>query len=197
MLLYKFKSLEKFDHTIDILLNERLFCASFKKLNDPCEGLYNYIGAFNKAFSPAFDISKTKRIPDKKICSLSESLSDVRMWSYYANSHKGIAIEIELDENEVEQIIYIKNLLEKTGQAKSEYILTRKTNHWGYENEYRILSNKKHYPIKNKIRAIYLGLRIAPLHKKLLKKMISLDIHIYETELETESIKIIKGKCIR
>lgn len=40
MKLYKFRSLDNIEFTFDILLNERLYCANYKDLNDPFEGIF-------------------------------------------------------------------------------------------------------------------------------------------------------------
>ncbi|RXJ95884.1 hypothetical protein CRU94_04535 [Arcobacter sp. AHV-9/2010] len=39
-LLYKYTSLKKFDQFVDMIINNRLFAAPFKKLNDSMEGFY-------------------------------------------------------------------------------------------------------------------------------------------------------------
>ena len=40
MILFKFKSLGTLDHVLDILLNDRLYCAPYSNLNDPFEGQF-------------------------------------------------------------------------------------------------------------------------------------------------------------
>ena len=41
MKLYKYRSLRRnLDFVLDILLNERLYCANYTALNDPLEGYY-------------------------------------------------------------------------------------------------------------------------------------------------------------
>ena len=43
-LLFKYRSLENWRWLLDILVNNRLYAAPFKDLNDPMEGRYFYFG---------------------------------------------------------------------------------------------------------------------------------------------------------
>ena len=43
MKLYKFRSFDNIEYTLDILINERLYCSSHEALNDPFEGLFSTI----------------------------------------------------------------------------------------------------------------------------------------------------------
>lgn len=199
---YKFKSLECIEHASDIIINEQLYCADYDKLNDPFEGLFFYIirhGAFSPAFSNDFDsqVKECKNIlVPFKICSLSKELSDVRMWSFYANDHKGIAIEIDFTdfEKDIKEIHYSEALPEYNLTTHEPHdlaeILTKKTNHWSYESEYRIIHENTYYSIKGRIKKIYLGQRILDIHLEILKKIIPSAIPIYTTKLDTSEIKI-------
>ncbi len=40
MILYKYRSLANFEHVLDIILNQRLYCSTYPELNDPFEGIY-------------------------------------------------------------------------------------------------------------------------------------------------------------
>ncbi|MGD9874527.1 MAG: hypothetical protein AB7T27_09695 [Kiritimatiellia bacterium] len=39
---YKFKSAAQIPHALDIILNNRLYCADWSSLNDPMEGVFSY-----------------------------------------------------------------------------------------------------------------------------------------------------------
>ena len=56
MKLYKFRSFENIEFTLDIIMNERLYCAQHKSLNDPFEGLFSTIewksGIVRSVFRP-------------------------------------------------------------------------------------------------------------------------------------------------
>ena len=155
MKLYKFRALDKLEYVLDILLNERLYCSTYEALNDPLEGLFytiiNPLGTSKR-------LRQYKRIDDLptynsdlRICSLSSSFEDIRMWSHYANGHTGVAIEIDF-ENHINDVIEVnyESGLQKHGTtilagATPTDVLSYKTEHWGYEEEYRIIINDNHY----------------------------------------------------
>lgn len=205
MKLYKFKSLEHIEYASDIIINEQLYCADYDKLNDPFEGLFFAIirsGAFSSGFANGFDmqVKECKKILEPfKICSLSKESSDVRMWSFYANDHKGIAIEIDFTgfEKDTKEVHYLESLPEYnlTTHDPAE-ILTKKTNHWWYESEYRVIQKNAYYSIKGRIKAIYLGKRILDVHLEILKKIVPSAIPIYTTKLDTSEIKIKPDKLL-
>ena len=116
MKLYKYRSLAEYiEHTLDILLNERLHCAPYDELNDPFEGVFlsvahiprnmafsndarTWIRLWGASYCQITKIIGKYPIPGgTRVCSLSASLSDVRLWSHYADGHKGIAIEIDFE----------------------------------------------------------------------------------------------------
>ena len=67
MKFYRFRSLEHFEYTADILLNKRLFASDFRKLNDPMEGAFKLLPDIDKKLSDAIIEAKS----DLRICSLS------------------------------------------------------------------------------------------------------------------------------
>jgi hypothetical protein len=209
MFLYKFKSLRNFDHVLDILLNERLHCAFYKDLNDPFEGIFWNV--FGPAYIPSLTaapivIPRSRKIASiddfviedecKNICSLSALKSDARLWSYYADNHKGIAIEIDFTgiEGDVSKVKYFPNLPEGgttllAGSSAKE-ILSYKTTHWQYEEEYRIIYKDKYFPILKRIIAIYLGPRISESHIELLMKVCPKGVTIFRTKLNHQEVTI-------
>ncbi len=109
MKLYKYRSLTNLEYTFDILLNERLHCAPYDQLNDPFEGLFFSVahwggmsGIVAGSMMPGrgYGFVPTVKSPRSlseltipggtRVCSLSASLSDVRLWSHYADGHKRI-----------------------------------------------------------------------------------------------------------
>ena len=120
MKLYKFRSFDNIEFTLDIIMNERLYCAHHNDLNDPFEGLFSTIewkggGIVRSIVQPIVrpivsdlqgnypqTVFKTlDELPslgnDTRICSLSSSMADVRMWSLYASGHTGCVIEVDLE----------------------------------------------------------------------------------------------------
>lgn len=214
MKLFKFRSLSNVDHTLDILLNERLHCAPYDKLNDPFEGIFisvTHLGSMNSTLlgSMALGSHRTVKRPrsisslyipsmlgGKRVCSLSESKSDVRLWSHYSAGHAGIAIEIDLDADIecLHKVDYVEQLKEfgntlMTAPNPSE-ILKIKSKHWEYEQEYRLISEEEFFSISGKITGIYLGLRTSDHMREMLLRVVGKSIPIYSTKLNEQKIEI-------
>ena len=94
-----------------------------------------------------------------RICSLSASAYDVLLWSHYAEGHNGIAIEIDVSglEATIHEVKYINKLPQHTSYSLGysllnvlslEQLLTKKTKHWKYENEYRLLCKDKYFDLQ-------------------------------------------------
>lgn len=228
MILYKYRSLANFERILDIILNKRLYCSAYPELNDPFEGIFEttiypmVFGTLTPAMRRGLVESRSKaykkvevlfggEIDKIKICSLSSDLNDVRLWSYYADGHKGIVFEIDFSglETKFHQVQYLEKLpwgasphVVRPERAKPEDVLSRKTNHWKFESEYRIieesknLSEGKYFDIRGRIKAIYLGTRTNDTHHKLLKKVVPREIAIYTTKINEEKIIVEPGKLI-
>lgn len=220
MKLFKFRSIENnTEFTLDIILNSRLYCAHHRELNDPFEGLFSSTeikeGGMTRpmirpmirplirpmitttsikksyiAIDQLFDLDS-----DTRVCSMSSTMKDVRMWSLYADAHTGCVVEIEIEnETELSRVTYGKGLQKFENIPEEELsireILSYKTKHWEYEREYRIITCKKFYSIKNKISAIYLGTRTKQIYKDLLIRITPSEIPIYETALDKNKVEI-------
>jgi len=228
MKLYKFRSFEKIERTLDIISKERFFCARHQDLNDPFEGLFSTIeyketgtvgspigspvgSPIGSPFShPSPRSSETiyksvNELPSLKrevrVCSLSNELSDIRMWSYYAAGHTGLAIEIDIHKGELKDLYEVeysnglKSFASKlSSDTKAHEVLSFKTNHWAHEKEFRVITDDEFIPIDRKITAIYLGLRVKNTHKEMIKRSVQNEIPIYEMRMEYKSVSIIPGK---
>ena len=209
MIFYKFRSLQNIEFVLDIIFNERLHCALYSNLNDPFEGLFHTITKPTNNFLSSLikEIKTCKTIEDlyfevekSKICSLTKSLHDVRLWSHYADGHKGIAIEIDFSENEknIYKVKYVPSIQEfelgKTFLGSlainplPTHVLSFKTEHWSYEDEYRIIQSENYYSISGRIKSIYTGHRISNFHLDLLKKLVPSQIPIITTNINTKDI---------
>lgn len=211
MILYKFKSLHNIEYVFDILHNQRLFCTKYSSLNDPFEGLFlaiipiGYISPFIKPhkYKKLKNIDDLTQLEHTKICSLSDNLNDVRLWSHYADGHRGIAIAIDFSniESDLHKVKYSTELPEFGDTILTSpmppQVLSIKTNHWEYEAEYRIIQDKDYYPINGRIKAIYAGQRITDFRIELLKKITPEGISIYDTKLNTEKVLIEPDKLLR
>jgi hypothetical protein len=217
MKLYKYRSLENLEHVLDILLNERLHCAPYDKLNDPFEGVFlsvAHMGSIvgfpmmpGRGYGYGHHIVKSPKslselpIPGgTRVCSLSASLSDVRLWSHYADGHKGIAIEIDFEgmESQPHEVEYANQLKEidnalSTGTETTQ-ILRVKTNHWAFEKEFRIISEEEFIPTLGRISGVYFGLRTPELLQKTLLRSTPKTISVFSTKLNNNSIEIEQDK---
>ncbi len=144
------KNEKDFDRLKEIIETGKFWCSKFSELNDPMEGVFK---------ADKFKIEHLYENKIKyKICSFSgkKDSFDPLMWGYYANGFKGVAIEVEvkdedkkITENEpliirnnddiyeaIHKISY-QDLSEETNDIKE--ILSRKKENWKHEEEYRFL----------------------------------------------------------
>jgi hypothetical protein len=223
MILYKYRSLANLEHVLDIILNQRLYCSTYPELNDPFEGLFvitttitidrflkNKKHPLDIAQFPPIEFKSTKEVKDLfdgttdkvKICSLSSDLNDVRLWSYYADGHKGIVFEIDFSGLEKIYEVKYSEELPSIEQLNLHELLSRKTNHWKFESEYRIieeskdLAEGKYFDIKSKIKAIYLGTRTTDSHRELVRKVVGDKFQIWTTRINHGKIIVERDKLI-
>ena len=215
MLLYKYRPLSNTDFTLDIILNQHLHCSRYLELNDPFEGLFSATIKIppNERFKYPFfrlpdSLKVSKSINDVpyeskdriRICSLSASPSEILLWSHYAEGNKGISIEIDFSglEEMVHEVKYSDELPQYgyslLGMPTPEELLTHKTKHWKYENEYRLFSEDSFFDITGRIKRILLGSRISRFHVQLLKKICSSEISLIHTEIDTKLLKVKEKK---
>ena len=69
-------------------------------------------------------------------------------------------------------------------------VLTRKTIHWNYESEFRIVHEEEYFDINNRLKAIYVGTRIKDTHLAFLEKMKNPEIPIIYTEIDSAKLEI-------
>ena len=135
-------------------LNEsRLKLATIKDLNDPFE--------FR---SPAFRTSHDRKMfkntiekcmSRKGVLCFSKSRRNPVMWSHYANSHKGICLGFDVDDQCLSPIIYAgrrprnefryDDISCSENEQIFEKCLLTKFSHWKYEKEMRALMKKSSY----------------------------------------------------
>lgn len=206
MLLYKYRSNTPLEQTLDILNNERLFCSLYYRLNDPFEGLFDlattYPGAGGevKAYIES-DISDLQELGMQdgdewkpvRVCSLSSDPTDVRLWGHYGGSCRGVAIEIELDDKVAHQVTYDTTLFRHEDDHSYPSIvdvLTRKTSHWAYENEYRIITANEFWRVGGRIRRVIAGPLCAKDTIQIMQKICSGTVPVVRARLNRTAVKI-------
>lgn len=171
--LYKYKSIE---HIEDIIVNNRLFCSRFDNLNDPME--WAFVSDCEEQ-----RISKLIKDTDKdkwRICCLSKLEQNGLMWSIYGDEHRGVCIEVVVDETEFKQyknndinanwiygdIEYIDNPVKITNDSNNiiKQVLWTKSIQWEHEKEVRFVhklcGNETSAYLPVKIKHIFLGKRM-------------------------------------
>jgi hypothetical protein len=166
---YKFRPSSQFDYALDIILNHRLYCSDWSKLNDPMEG------AFGLSFGNNTNI-KTKELFEKigkekdllRVCSLSETYDSHLLWAHYASGFSGLAIEIDFPESHssIHRISYggvfafmeARNISDPKIAAKK--ILSSKYREWEYEKEIRIINDCEWFELPNPVKRVIAGHRM-------------------------------------
>ncbi len=211
MILYKFKPVEQLGFLLDILSNEQIYAAHYGDLNDPFEGqlisvrkyipelMYPFVGGDPRGKT------RTRRIREvaeglvgeatvKRVCSLSATCSDVRMWSLYASGHQGVAFELDFEGfDNLHEVRYSESLIEGgrtlLGPTATD-VLTRKTSHWAYEREYRLLTDQEFVSVEGRIKRVLLGHRASRDIEKLLNKLVPPGASVVRTELDHEHVRV-------
>ncbi len=193
MKLYKYKSLNDLWQILDIVINNRLYCARWHELNDPLEGHYDLLNenSANRGMIDRIDQARNKY----RIASLSADSENFLLWSHYADGHKGIAIEVEIPEDhpDLQKIIYTPFFSvfsdEKDIEDDMRHLFNGKGDEWQYEKEYRIIipstdtDFSTYFMLPKPVTNIFLGTSIREEKKKLLRKILPETIELYATEI--------------
>ena len=136
---------------LDVISDQRLKISLLNDLNDPFE--------LNAVDLPDYE-SRKKASDFKKhmanqygILCFSKGWRNPLLWSHYANRHKGVAIEIEVQDNIAHPIKYRKNryvldskkqksIGTKFNKKDIEGIWFTKYRQWKYEEEIRVIVDK-------------------------------------------------------
>jgi hypothetical protein len=200
MKFYKYKSAENLWQLADIIVRGRLFCAKWDTLNDPLEGRYEVF--FNPRF-PQSDVLLEKletRRNTYRIASFSSVPDNFLMWSHYADGHKGVAIELEIDSShrDLFEVVYspFSSVFSSSAQISKDvrHIFNGKTEAWSYEKEYRIITTSTHFKLPNPVHRVLLGPLFDPDRRELLRSIIPGTVEIVQTTLDrTDGVLKIMG----
>ncbi|WP_313915902.1 DUF2971 domain-containing protein [Tahibacter sp.] len=221
MLLYKFKSTLNLLHLLDIVVHERLYCPRYSDLNDPFEGQFRELlvdggavavpptppratnfGTPNVLHVVYRDLMDLPLVQAIRVCSLTNRYDDVRMWSLYGDSHRGVAVEIDFDNYDHMPVeVRYDDCLPTGGAAelqakRPDEILAGKSNHWKYEAEYRLITAKVSMDIPGRVRRVLIGTRADEAVVKLLDKVMSPDIAMVRMKLVHGKVEVATGDLI-
>lgn len=165
---FKFRSSAQIEYALDLILNRRLYCSDWRKLNDPMEGMFVYAtgGHETEAQRIVKGIGAAKS--RYKVCSLSAGFQSHLLWSHYAGGFDGLAIEVELPDNDpnvrvveyrgVFAFLDMDQVVDEDDAARR--ILFSKYQEWAYEGEVRLLHWEEHYPLLLPVRRVIAGHRM-------------------------------------
>ena len=172
MLAYKFRSLEQLHYVLDIIFNNRLYCAAWSELNDPLETLWahSYSPTESEPHCNKIVTEINKKLHNYRICSLSGTFESSLLWGHYASGFRGFAIAIELpnDCENIKKVAYNRYTFaggnidhSTTTDDYCERIIFSKNREWKYEKEVRIVQKDTWFQLPDKaIKRIILGHKV-------------------------------------
>lgn len=195
---YKFRSADRMEFVFDILFNQRLYCAEWHTLNDPVEGVfvYSHSGQNREAAEDFMKVVQEEKT-HLRVCSLSKTLDSHLLWAHYAGGFSGVAIEVELDENEPEIVdMSYRGVFAGVNESENvdpaivaREVLSSKYDAWAYEQELRILTTETFYKPNFPIKRVIAGHRMpSALFDALRIVCERLDIQIARTGIGDEGI---------
>jgi hypothetical protein len=178
------------EREVEAIKKPYIWCADFRKLNDPMEGL----------FAPTRRLKKHTRrqeIVDAiidgtsgvGIASFSDTNSNELMWTHYAARSTGICIEyrpqklltglpdgatlVRVGYDEKPAFVSVADLNDPPRAIKK--VLSQKKFNWAYEREWRLLSVPDMALISDTkaVKRVYLGTRISEYHRGRLTEALS------------------------
>lgn len=166
---YKYHSMLNLKFFFDIIINSRIYAATYNQMNDPMEGCY------------LFETKNTKILHDLKtklyktrILSLTDNDTNWLMWAHYANSHYGCCFKLRLKPRsklEIKKVIYTNEIPVIKDKGSSEIdLLLHKSNIWNYENESRVFTKASYVSIV--IEGVTFGYLVKDSDFKLYKSLI-------------------------
>jgi len=168
---YKFRSSSQLPFALDIIFNSRLYCADWRNLNDPMEGMFVY--SYRTSDGRDYKEEVAQIIEHKKqlkLCSLSKTFDCHLLWAHYASGFDGLAIEVELpDRSPVIKSVDYRGVFASVSfdtpmppDRAAEAVLSSKYQEWAYEQEVRVLQRGEWYQLQEPVRHVIAGHRMNP-----------------------------------
>lgn len=134
------------DHALQALKDQRLKVATINELNDPFELLACDLR--DKRVRRVFDAWRDRTAKSHAFLCFSRTWKNPLLWSHYADRHRGVALEFEIDRQVAIPVNYSKHRMYLnvahimanggfTGDL-AEKLATTKSEHWSYEDEVRV-----------------------------------------------------------
>lgn len=101
-----------------------------------------------------------------RISSFSKNQSNPLMWGHYADGMRGVCIEYDIDEKDLNKVEYeecysvdVLRVLARETEDEVKKTFLRKNPYWEYEKEYRMIRvGESYYPLeKGRLKKIYFG----------------------------------------
>ncbi len=179
---YKYRGVKDLNRLANILKNNTLWASKYKELNDPME--WFFICKDEQFDQKILDEYKG----DVRICSLSKSFNYGLMWAMYADEHRGICLEVEIDDSEnckekcsLSDKYWTKYTVEyknEPAEIKKNYpsldeVLGVKSPQWIHEQEVRFVkkTTEEKCFLKVNIKKVYLGVRTSDETKSIIYGM--------------------------
>lgn len=168
---YKFRPASQIQYAFDIMLNNRLFCADWRQLNDPMEGMFAY--SYKSSREDDIKEQVAQVIEQKKglkVCSLAKTFDCHLLWAHDASGFEGLAIEVELPDGapEIKEVGYRGVFASLTfadnfsPEQAAEEVLSSKYREWEYEQEVRVLQRDAYYYLPSPVKRVIAGHRMEP-----------------------------------
>ena len=191
MKLYKYKSLRDPWFILDMVVNRRLYCAHWSELNDPLEGRYElYLGERSSKLANIM----TSRIEEAKdsfrVASLSADPTNFLMWSHYADGHKGVVIEVDIpdDHPDLTKVVYtpFSSVFSEKAQTQQDmrHLFNGKGEEWAYEQEYRLITDRKFFDLESPVSRVLIGPAIDADKENILRVLLPDQVEIVGMELD-------------
>lgn len=135
----------------------------------------------------------------QRITCFSENKDSLLMWSYYADSHKGVCLEFDLRKDNLlhkncHKVQYTRHF--NKGNYNDEFFC--KSEEWSHEQEWRIVQLYQDYMPTTSLTGVYVGCR-TPLEIKneLFNLCIEYKLDLYHCKPSTKEYKLLFEKILK
>ena len=170
MIAYKFRSSAQIPFALDIIFERRLYCATWRGLNDIVEG--TPVISCPRERAKDFEThlrAVQKQMEGLRVCSLSQTFDSHLLWAHYASAWDGLAVEIEIPDlaPDVYEVKYGGFMCPVNPDIHSieedaRRVLSTKHFEWKYEREIRIITRSQWFELVSPVRRVIVGSRMNP-----------------------------------